>query len=69
VKEAASDMMQMMANDPDPKFQNSKFLSFLKKINDGNLTIVNKQLLDKDGASVEVPALEADLENAWKTAV
>ena len=42
-------MMQMLINDPDPKFQNSKFLSFLQKINDDKLTIVDKKLLDGEG--------------------
>ena len=61
-------MMNLMMNDPDPKFQDSKFLSFLKNINQGNLKIVDKQLFDQTGKLYDVPALDAaTLEDAWQT--
>lgn len=60
--------MNLMMNDPDPKFQDSKFLSFLKNINQGNLKIVDKQLFDQTGKLYDVPALDAaTLEDAWQT--
>jgi hypothetical protein len=39
-------MMTLMMNDPDPKFANSKFLGFLKKLNDKELKIEGKTLLN-----------------------
>ena len=34
-------MINVMMSDSDPKFQNSKFLDFLKKLNTGELRIEN----------------------------
>lgn len=59
-KEAVNEMMQVMMMDPDPKFQNSKFLSFLKKINTGEYEI-------KEGELVEHPE-RAMAENIYEQA-
>jgi peroxin-5 len=32
---SSSSMLDVMMNDPDPRFQNSEFLGFLKKIQNG----------------------------------
>jgi hypothetical protein len=46
-----------MMNDPDPKFANSKFLGFLKKLKSGDLKIEGKSLLNDKGETFETPAL------------
>lgn len=38
-KDISSALIQQMANDPDPKFRNSKFLEFVQKLNSGELVI------------------------------
>lgn len=48
VKDAATDMIAVMQADQDPKFQNSKFLQFLKKLESGEYKIENNQLLKKN---------------------
>jgi hypothetical protein len=35
-------MLNLMMDDPDPRFKNSKFLHFLKQINSGDLIIKDK---------------------------
>lgn len=37
-------MLDVMMNDPDPRFQNSEFLQFLKKVKTGELIIEGKEL-------------------------
>lgn len=37
-------MLNVMMNDPDPRFQNSQFLHFLKRIQNGELVIEGKEL-------------------------
>ena len=63
-------MMNLMSNDLDPKFKNSKFLSFLKNLNTGELRIEGKTLLNAQGQIRDTPALIAayDLESAWEGA-
>lgn len=43
-KDISSALIQQMANDPDPKFRNSKFLQFVQKINSGALVIEGDQV-------------------------
>lgn len=55
-------MMDVMANDPDPKFQNSQFLQFLRKIKTGEHKIENNKLITN-------PEVQNNaLENAFLTA-
>jgi hypothetical protein len=39
---SSSSMLDVMMNDPDPRFQNSQFLHFLKRIQKGELVIEGK---------------------------
>jgi len=50
-----------MMNDPDPRFQNSQFLHFLKRINKGELVIEGKEIK-------EVKPDTAAMEQAWNEA-
>ena len=52
IKKAAFDMIDVMKNDPDPKFKNSKFLEFLMKVNTGEYKIQNNELIVKDPQNV-----------------
>lgn len=61
VKEAAGDMMDTMMNDPDPKFKNSQFLSFLSKLKTGEYSIEGKELvIDPTKAVAEPPKFESE---------
>ena len=44
IKEAASKMVDVMQKDDDPKFQQSKFLEFLRNIEKGALKIENNRV-------------------------
>ena len=48
-------------NDPDPRFQNSQFLSFLKRIQKGEIVIEGKEIRQTK------PDTEA-MEKAWSSA-
>eukprot|EP01017_Pseudomicrothorax_dubius_P007983 TRINITY_DN12582_c0_g1_i1.p1 TRINITY_DN12582_c0_g1~~TRINITY_DN12582_c0_g1_i1.p1 ORF type:complete len:661 (-),score=173.37 TRINITY_DN12582_c0_g1_i1:114-2096(-) len=50
IRQAAGDMMEVMLNDPDPKFQNSKFLQFLGKLNTGEYKIQENELIVSEAA-------------------
>lgn len=41
---SSSSMLDVMMNDPDPRFQNSQFLNFLKRIQKGDVVITGKQI-------------------------
>ncbi len=43
---ATNNLMEIMQNDPDPKFKNSKFLHFLSRIQKGELEIKGKELIE-----------------------
>lgn len=45
IKGSANQMMDVMRKDPEERFQNSKFLQFLSKINDGEYKIVKNELI------------------------
>eukprot|EP01016_Furgasonia_blochmanni_P050659 TRINITY_DN785_c0_g8_i1.p1 TRINITY_DN785_c0_g8~~TRINITY_DN785_c0_g8_i1.p1 ORF type:complete len:741 (-),score=247.46 TRINITY_DN785_c0_g8_i1:79-1968(-) len=67
IKRAANDMIEVMMNDPDPKFRNSKFLQFLKKIDTGEYKIENNELLvDETKASGEKDPLDEAMNAAWE---
>ena len=53
-REATSGLISMMMTDPEPKFQNSKFLDFLKRVQAGELEITedNKLLVHPEKAPV-----------------
>ena len=36
---SSDSMLEVMMNDPDPRFQNSQFLHFLKRIKEGEVVI------------------------------
>lgn len=46
-------------NDPDPRFQNSQFINFLKRIKKGELVIHGKEI-------TEVKPDSVSMENAFK---
>ena len=39
---SSESMLEVMMNDPDPRFQNSQFLGFLKRIQKGDVVIEGK---------------------------
>jgi hypothetical protein len=39
---SSESMMNVMMSDPDPRFQNSKFIHFLKRIKNGEVVIHGK---------------------------
>ncbi|CAK80273.1 unnamed protein product (macronuclear) [Paramecium tetraurelia] len=45
----ADDLVQALEKDPDPRFQQSKFLRFMKDIQNGNLKLVGNELLHIEG--------------------
>jgi len=45
IKDSANYMVDVMQNDPDPRFQNSKLLHFLKKLHTGDYEIKDNQLI------------------------
>lgn len=52
-------MLDVMLNDTDPRFQNSQFLGFLKRIRNKEVIIEGKEIR-------EVSLNEAMMESAWK---
>ena len=41
---SSQSMLEVMMNDPDPRFQNSQFLHFLKRIQKGEVVIQGKDI-------------------------
>ncbi len=41
---SSGSMLEVMMSDPDPRFQNSKFLHFLKRIQDKEIVIEGKEI-------------------------
>ena len=56
-------MLEVMMNDPDPRFQNSQFLHFLKRIQKGEVVIEGKEIkeVQPDNESMEKAWNEAEL--------
>lgn len=55
--EAMSELIETMMADPDPKFQESEFLSFLKKVRTGEFEISENQLIEHpEKAGQEFPS-------------
>lgn len=44
IMNSSGSMLEVMMNDPDPRFQNSQFLHFLKRIQKGDVVIEGKQM-------------------------
>jgi hypothetical protein len=44
IHDSSESMLEVMMNDPDPRFQNSQFLHFLKRINKGEVVIEGKEI-------------------------
>jgi len=65
IKDAASDMVRVMMADPDPKFQNSKFLQFLKKLETGEYKIQGNELIKGEPDQQSAPPEFKEFENAW----
>lgn len=61
IHDSSESMLEVMMNDPDPRFQNSQFLHFLKRINKGQVVIEGKEIR-------EVQPDVAAMENAWNEA-
>ena len=58
ILDSSSSMLQVMMNDPDPRFQNSQFLNFLGRIQKGEVVIEGKELRETK------PDTDA-MEKAW----
>ena len=54
-------MLEVMMNDPDPRFKNSQFLHFLKRIQEGEVVIYGKEIKEVK------PDMKA-MEGAWNEA-
>lgn len=54
-KEATGGLISLMMTDPDPKFQNSKFLQFIKKVDRGEYEITddNKLIVHPEKAGLD----------------
>ena len=44
IKDSATSIIELMQNDQDPKFKQSKFLAFLRNIQDGKIVIEGDQI-------------------------
>lgn len=78
IKKSAIEMIEVMKNDPEERFQNSKFLQFLMKLDTGEYKIEGNQLITNNGKSKEEQVLdqifneseqnvkEAHLNEAWE---
>lgn len=53
IKQSAIEMIEVMKNDPEERFQNSKFLQFLMKLDTGELKIENNQLIGNTGPQID----------------
>ena len=64
--QATSGLISIMMNDPEPKFQNSKFLEFLKRVECGQYEIThdNQLLVHPEKAPAELAAGKTHLLNA-----
>ena len=65
-KQATSGLIAMMMTDPEPKFQNSKFLDFLKKVETGEFEITgdNQLVVHPEKAQPQTAFDKSDLLNA-----
>lgn len=61
IANSSSSMLNVMMSDPDPRFQNSQFLHFLKRIEGGEIVIEGKEIK-------EVKPDTITMENAWNEA-
>ena len=61
IMNSSESMLEVMMNDPDPRFQNSQFLHFLKRINKGEVVIEGKEIK-------EVKPDNQAMESAWNEA-
>lgn len=63
ILDSSSSMLEVMMNDPDPRFKNSQFLHFLKRIQEGEVVIEGKEIkeLKPDTHSMEQAWNEAEL--------
>jgi len=69
IKESANYMVEVMQNDPDPRFKDSKLLNFLKRLEKGDYEIKDNQLIKHvDGEQLENAWGEAKMENVWNKA-
>jgi peroxin-5 len=66
-QEATGGLISLMMNDPDPKFQNSKFLDFLKKVNTGEFEVREDNTLIHHPEKAKVE-LKADIETTMNAA-
>lgn len=46
IKAATSNMLNVMMEDEDPRFKNSQFLNFIKRVNTGDLLIKGQELVE-----------------------
>ena len=46
-------MVKLMMSDPDPKFQDSKFLSLVKKIQRGEVYIEKDAIIDNTSRNIQ----------------
>lgn len=60
---SSESMLEVMMNDPDPRFQNSQFLHFLKRIQKGDVVIEGKEIKEvkPDTETMEAAWNEAEL--------
>lgn len=65
---ANSELIELMMNDPDPRFQQSEFLTFLKKVQSGQYEIRDNQVIEhQEGAfNDSLNDLQNDLMNNLK---
>merc|ERR1719343_684369 len=62
----AAQMVEMLRNSGNPKFANSKFVSFIDKVSKGELQFEENTVVDRDGVQVDWEALH-DTEAATAT--
>merc|ERR1719335_1714529 len=53
----AAQMVEMLKNSGNPKFANSKFVSFIDKVSKGELQFEDNTVIDRDGNQVDWEAL------------
>lgn len=62
IMNSSGSMLEVMMNDPDPRFQNSQFLHFLKRIQNKEIIIEGKEIHEVK------PDNGQTMEDAWKQA-
>lgn len=58
---SSNSMLEVMMNDPDPRFQNSQFLHFLKRIQKGEVVIEGKEIRETQPDTIA-------MDKAWNEA-